>query len=134
LAKPLPLVPPLYPDGDPTQAADPDVSLLDSEEAAMFASLTDPERSFKNIRKATQDRVRAIRSTLEFRIDHLASNIHTLDQRVTTGSREADKVLAFSADRLKERETMEKTASGTKDLPTMEVLRSLSRLLPEEGG
>lgn len=48
--------------------------------------------------------------------------------------RVADKILALSAVRLEEREKREKEAVGTRDLPMQEVLRSLSRILPEGGG
>ncbi len=43
----------------------------------------------------------------------------------------ATKVLALSAMRLDEREKEETQAVGTRDLPIQEVLRSLSRIMPE---
>ena len=57
-----------------------------------------------------------------------------MDERVRTAGKEADKVLGLSAIRLKEREEKDKRAAGTKDMPVMEVLRSLGRILPEGGG
>lgn len=97
----------------------------------MLSYLTDPETSFDGLRKKTRLRVQAVQSSLEFKIDQLADGVHKLLQRMDTAGREADKVLALSATRLKQREEREKKAAGTKDLPAMEVLRSLGRLLPE---
>lgn len=75
-----------------------------------------------------------MQSSLEFKVDHLADSVHKLDQRVTTGSRQADNILALGSARLKERDEKEKGAAGTKEMPVMEVLRSLGRILPEGGG
>lgn len=130
LANALPDVPPLYPDEDPTKAPLPDESLLDPEEVKMLSALKDPP--FSTMRKDIQSRVQTIRSELEFKVDHLATNVHILNQGVLTAGREADRVLGLSSDRLKERQEREKIATGTKDLPTMEVLRSLGRILPED--
>lgn len=124
---------PLYPEKDPTKAPPPDDKLLDPEEAKVLASLTDPSTSFGTLRKQVQTRVQSIRAGVEFLVDHLAHNVHALDQGVATSLRQADKVLAGSSARLKKREEMEKAKVGTKDLPTMEVLRSLGRILPDEG-
>lgn len=66
-------------------------------------------------------------------MDHLADNVHKLAQRVSTADKEAGVVLSRAAERLKEREESEKRAVGTKEIPVMEVLRSLGRLLPEGG-
>ena len=119
---------------DPTQLVPPDASLLDSEEAAILSSLTDPSFSFSGLRKQTISKVKEMQhSSLEFKVDHLADSVHKLDQRVITGGRQADKVLALASDRLKEREQREKKAAGTSQMPVVEVLRSLSRILPEGG-
>ena len=75
-----------------------------------------------------------MQSSLEFRVDHLADSVHKLDQRVIIGSRQADRILALGSTRLKERDAKEKGAAGTKEMPVMEVLRSLGRILPEGGG
>jgi kinetochore protein Mis13/DSN1 len=72
-------------------------------------------------------------SNVEFDVDHLADSMHKLAQRVATAGREADVVLSRAAQRLKEREEREKQAVGTKEVPVMEVLRSLGRILPEGG-
>ncbi|KAK3403136.1 Mis12-Mtw1 protein family-domain-containing protein [Sordaria brevicollis] len=137
LAKPLPDFELLYPDStnpDPTKAPLPEPSLLDAEEAKILASLTESDTAFSSFRRRTRSRLQNVHSSLEFKIDHLADSVHKLDMRVTTAGREADKVLALSAARLKEREEQEKGKVGTRDLPTIEVLRSLGRILPAEGG
>ncbi|KAH8881563.1 hypothetical protein GQ53DRAFT_702042 [Thozetella sp. PMI_491] len=134
LAKPLPQAPPLYTEEDPTQAPLPDEDLLDPKEVNILSSLTDPSSAFSALRRQTQSRVQNLQSSLEFKVDQLADSVHKLNQRVATGDRQADKVLASSSSRLKSREEKEKAATGTKALPTMEVLRSLSRILPEGGG
>lgn len=139
LAKPLPEFEPLYPDSnsnnpDPTKAPLPESSLLDAEEAKILAFLTESDTAFSSFRRRTRSRLQNVQSSLEFKIDHLADSVHKLDMRVSTAGREADKVLALSAARLKEREKQEKGRVGTKDLPMLEVLRSLGRILPAEGG
>ncbi|OIW31485.1 hypothetical protein CONLIGDRAFT_652550 [Coniochaeta ligniaria NRRL 30616] len=138
LKKPIEDVPPLQlsvPDAphDPAQIPRPDDSLLDEEEAKILKQLTDPGFSFSGLRKQTVSRVKELQQSLEFKVDHLADSVHKLDQRVVTAGRQADRVLALAADRLKEREDREKKAAGTKDMPAVEVLRSLGRILPEGG-
>lgn len=138
LKQPIPDVPPLQlsnPDAphDPTQIPRPDESLLDAEEARILQCLADPASSFSGLRKQTVSMLKNVQQGLEFRVDHLADNVHKLDQRVITAGRQADRVLALAADRLKEREQREKKAAGTKDMPVVEVLRSLGRILPEGG-
>ena len=66
-------------------------------------------------------------------MDEFADGIHKLEQFQGVASRVADKILAMSAVRLEERERKEKEAVGTRDVPMQEVLRSLSRILPEGG-
>ncbi|KAL2292032.1 hypothetical protein FJTKL_10713 [Diaporthe vaccinii] len=135
LQAPLPQVSPLYPeDGDPRKAPLPDTTLLDAEEVKMLESLTDPASSFAHLKSTTRTRLQTVQSEVEFKVDHLADSVHKMDLRVVTAGRQADKVLALSSERLKEREEKERRAAGTKALSTMEVLRSLSRILPENGG
>lgn len=135
LQAPLPQVSPLYPeDGDIEKAPLPDTTLLDAEEVKMLESLTDPSSSFAHLKSTTRSRLQTVQSGVEFKVDHLADSVHKMDLRVVTGGRQADKVLSLSSERLKEREEKERQAAGTKALPTMEVLRSLSRILPENGG
>lgn len=134
LVKPLPEVEPLYPDEDPRKAPLPDDSLLDPEEAKILAALVNPGTAFGSFKRQTRSRLQNAQAALEHKVDHLADSVHKLDRRVETAGRQADAVLAVSAARLKEREEREKKAAGTKELPTMEVLRSLGRILPEGGG
>ncbi|KAK1836265.1 Mis12-Mtw1 protein family-domain-containing protein [Podospora conica] len=134
LGKPLPEVEPLYPDDDPRKAPLPDESLLDPEEAKILTALTNPETAFSSFKRQTRSRLQNLQADLEFKVDYLADSVHKLDQRVATAAREADEVLALSASRLKLRDEREKAAVGTKEMPTMEVLRSLGRILPEGAG
>ncbi|KAH8839590.1 hypothetical protein MCOR01_008781 [Pyricularia oryzae] len=134
LEKPPPEFPPLFEDEDPTKAPLPDEGALDEEEARMLRFLTEPTSNFASLRAKTQSRLQSLMAPLEVDIDKLADSVHKLDQRVAAGGRQADRVLGLSADRLKEREEREKAAAGTKNLPVMEVLRSLGKILPEEDG
>lgn len=88
---------------------------------------------FADMRAKTEERIRKIQASLEFEVDQLADNVHKLEQRVLVAGRQADQVLRLSAARLKEREQREKKSAGTRDMPLMEVLRSLSNILPEGG-
>ncbi|EXF74120.1 hypothetical protein CFIO01_09497 [Colletotrichum fioriniae PJ7] len=134
LNKTRPDIPPLFSETDTAQTVTAaDASLLEPNEAEMLSWLTDPASSFENVRAKTLARLQNTQSTLEFKVDQLADGIHKLSQRVDTAGREADKVLSLSAARLKEREAREKANAGTKEMPVMEVLRSLGRILPEGG-
>ncbi|OAA68660.1 mis12-mtw1 family protein [Niveomyces insectorum RCEF 264] len=159
LAKPAPDLPPLYAEGeDPVRAPSvPDETLLDPEEVAILHAIVPPKAKptatpstgtpqfvsrddphAKPIPPATfraqvLERLQRLCSTVPFTVDHLAHNVHVLDQRVAVAGQEADLLLRRGAARLKEREDREKEAVGTKELPVMEVLRSLSRILPDEG-
>ncbi|KAI2779660.1 Mis12-Mtw1 protein family-domain-containing protein [Daldinia loculata] len=134
LKQPPPELPPLFPSSDSNSQSLPlpDASLLDSEEAQILATLTDPSTAIKP--QKIQSRLQALQNSLDFRIDHLSDNVQKLEHRVKTGGLQADRVLALSAARLKEREEKERASAGTKDMPVMEVLRSLGRILPPETG
>ncbi|RWA10301.1 hypothetical protein EKO27_g4794 [Xylaria grammica] len=113
----------------------PDASLLDQDEAQILASLAGPTTTtIQSLIPTTQSRLQNLQKSLEFKIDRLADNVHKVEQRMVTADRQADKVLGLTATRLKEREEREKTRAGTKDMPIMEVLRGLSKILPEGGG
>lgn len=112
----------------------PDFDLLDDEDGRIRGLLIDEDSSFDAVRLRTERRLQTIRSSLEFQIDQLADNVHKLEQRVSVAGEEADTILKLSALRLREREEREKSESGTKDMPIMEVLRSLGSILPESGG
>lgn len=140
IAKPLPTVEPLYPDQDseagpdPRKAPLPDPSLLSTDETKMLSFLTNPETGFRSFKRQARSRLQNAQASLEFEVDQLADRVHKFDMRVETAGREADAVLKLSAARLKEREEKEKKKVGTKQLSTLEVLRSLGRILPEGGG
>ncbi|KXX81779.1 Kinetochore protein mis13 [Madurella mycetomatis] len=143
IAKPLPTVPPLFPESsadnnnnplDPRKTPLPDPSLLDESESKILSSLTNPDTAFGSFKRQVRSRLQNLQSDLEFKVDLLADSVHKLDMRIVTAGREADAVLKLSADRLREREEREKRAVGTQGVGVMEVLRSLGRILPPEGG
>ncbi|KAI1308528.1 Mis12-Mtw1 protein family-domain-containing protein [Xylaria venustula] len=131
-----PEMPPLFTSSEPiTEENLPDASLLDPDEAQILATLGGPSATaMKSLLPPTQSRLRDIQNSLEFKIDRLADSVHKIEQRMVTASRQADKVLGLTATRLKQREEREKTRAGTKDMPIMEVLRGLSKILPDGGG
>jgi kinetochore protein Mis13/DSN1 len=132
LAKPPPELPPLFPDDD--DELDPskiDASLLDHEQAAILAIVA--ESSALDLRGQISKRLQSIQVGLEFKVDQFADGVHKLEQYQETVGRAADKILALSAMRLEERDRKEKEEIGTRDIPVQEVLRSLSRILPEGG-
>lgn len=106
-----------------------DASLLDPEQAAILAEIS--SKSAQDLRNQATDRLKALQSGLEFQVDQFADGVHKLEQYQETVGRVADKILALSAVRLEDRDRREKEEIGTRDLPMQEVLRSLSRILPE---
>ena len=106
-----------------------DASLLDPEQAAILAEIS--SKSALDLRNQATDRLKALQSGLEFQVDQFADGVHKLEQYQETVGRVADKMLALSAVRLEDRDRREKEEIGTRDLPMQEVLRSLSRILPE---
>ncbi|RYC54036.1 hypothetical protein CHU98_g12173 [Xylaria longipes] len=136
LKRQAPEMPLLFDSSEPGPSQSlPDTSLLDPEEAQILASLSTPSApTIKSLIPITQSRLQDLQKSLEFNIDCLADSVHKVEQRMVTASRQADRVLGLTALRLKEREEREKTRAGTKDMPIMEVLRGLSKILPEGGG
>ncbi|KAL1892957.1 hypothetical protein Cpir12675_004325 [Ceratocystis pirilliformis] len=117
-----------------TQDSQDDAELLEASDKRILDAVRSPGAvSALAIRQKTLDRLRNIQSTLEIKVDLLADGAHKLEQRVTTAGREADRVLSLSSNRLKDREKREKALTGTKDMPVMEVLRSLGQILPQNG-
>lgn len=106
-----------------------DASLLDPEQAAILAIVS--SSSALSLRNEASERLKTIQTGLEFRVDQFADGVHKLEQYQETAGRAANKILALSAVRLEERDRKEKEETGTRDLPMQEVLRSLSRILPE---
>ncbi|KAK7570912.1 hypothetical protein V3481_019005 [Fusarium oxysporum f. sp. vasinfectum] len=106
----------------------------DPDEGKIRGFLADGTTSFDTVRSETESRLRTIQSSLEFQVDQLPGNVHKLEQRVLVAGKEANKVLSVSALRLRQREEWEKASAGTRDMPVIEVLRSLGSILPEGGG
>jgi kinetochore protein Mis13/DSN1 len=131
LAKPPPSLPPILPESVELNASQIDASLLDPEQAAILATIASAPAL--DLRKQASERLRAVQTGLEFQVDQFADGVHKLEQYQETAGRAADKLLALSAIRLDERERKAKEEVGTRDLPMQEVLRSLSRILPNGG-
>lgn len=129
---PSPLSPLFPPESDPTSPSQIDASLLDPEQAAILSSII--SLPAEDLRSQTTQRLKAIQSGLEFKIDQFADGVHKMEQFQETAGRVADKILSMSAVRLEARERKEKESVGTRDVPMQEVLSSLSRILPAEGG
>ncbi|KAF4439821.1 hypothetical protein F53441_12444 [Fusarium austroafricanum] len=134
IRKPPPEQPPLFSESEIGPIVLPDFDLLDPDEGKIRGILADEKASFDAVRSQTESRLRIIQSSLEFQVDQLADNVHKLEQRVLVAGKEADKVLSVSALRLRQREEREKASAGTRDMPVIEVLRSLGNILPEGGG
>ncbi len=112
----------------------PALDLLDADEGRTRKYLAAELEPLPQVRARTQARLQAVQKTLEFEVDHLADNVHKLEQRVRVAGRQADAVLRGAAERLRRREDREKRSAGTREMPMMEILRSLGSLLPEGGG
>ncbi|ATY61711.1 Mtw1 kinetochore DSN1 [Cordyceps militaris] len=112
----------------------PAIDLLDADEGRIHRYLAAELAPAAQARAEALTRLQAVQATLEWEADQLADGVHKLAQRVRVAGRQADAVLRAAAARLKSREDRERTAAGTKEMPLMEVLRSLGRLLPERGG
>ena len=130
-ADPFPALLPILPGSAELNASQIDESLLDPEQASILATVT--SATALEIRRRISERFGEIQIGLEFQVDQLADGVHKLEQYQKTAGRAADKILALSAIRLDERERKAKEEVGTRDLPVQEVLRSLSRILPNGG-
>ncbi|CAG8980585.1 hypothetical protein HYALB_00002583 [Hymenoscyphus albidus] len=130
LAKsPLPLPPILPENSSEIKFSDIDASLLSPEQSNILASVS--SMSALSLREKVATQVQDLISGLEFKVDRFADGVHKLEQYEQTAGRVADKILAISAVRLEERDRREKEEVGTRDVPMQEVLRSLSRILPQ---
>ena len=81
-----------------------------------------------------QQRLQKVHKNLEVKVDQFADGVHKIEQYQETVGRVADRILRACAGRLESRNRQEKQGLGTRDLPMQEVLRSLSRILPESHG
>lgn len=134
IQKPPPEQPQLSPPSPSSSPALPAIDLLDADEGRIHRYLAAELAPAAQARAQALTRLQAVQATLEWEADQLADGVHKLAQRVRVAGRQADAVLRAAAARLKRREDRERTAAGTKEMPLMEVLRSLGRLLPERGG
>ncbi|RFN43382.1 kinetochore protein mis13, partial [Fusarium flagelliforme] len=125
---------PIFSDGETRRIFLPDFDLLGPNEGKIRGFLAHETASFDAVQSETESRLRTIQSSLEFQVDQFADNVHKLEQRVLVAGKEAHKVLSVSALRLRRREEREKASAGTRDMPVIEVLRSLGNILPEIGG
>lgn len=133
--KPTAPLPPLFPDthgeANPLSPTQIDPTLLDPEQSAILSLIT--SSSSLSLRENASERLKAIHQEIEGKVDCFLDGIHKIERYAETVGRVADKILALSAVRLEERERMEREVVGTRDVPMVEVLRSLSRILPEGG-
>ncbi|KAJ6779444.1 hypothetical protein PWT90_05423 [Aphanocladium album] len=139
IQKPPPEQPQLFPDDNtitsPTDKIQlPPIELLAADEGRIHKYLAAELEPLASVSARTAARLQAVQKTLEFDVDQLADNVHKLRQRVRVAGRQADAVLRRAAERLKQRQDRERRSAGTKEMPIMEVLRSLGSLLPEGGG
>ena len=131
IAKTPPPLPQILPEPAELSASQIDGSLLDLEQATILSVVASAPAL--GLRRQASERLRDIQTGLEFQVDQFADGVHKLEQFQETAGRAADKILALSAVKLDERERKAKEEVGTRDLPIQEVLRSLSRILPEGG-
>ena len=132
--KPTAPLPPLFPDthgeANPLSPTQIDPTLLDPEQSAILSLIT--SSSSLSLRE-NSERLKTIHQEIEGKVDCFLDGIHKIERYAETVGRVADKILALSAVRLEERERREREVVGTRDVPMVEVLRSLSRILPEGG-
>ncbi|TQV92041.1 hypothetical protein V2A60_004347 [Cordyceps javanica] len=112
----------------------PAIDLLDADEGRIHRYLAAELEPLAVARTRARARLQAVQATLEWETDQLADSVHKLEQRVRVAGRQADAVLRMAAERLKRREDRERRSAGTREMPVMEILRSLGSLLPERGG
>ncbi|EDN94414.1 hypothetical protein SS1G_10287 [Sclerotinia sclerotiorum 1980 UF-70] len=131
--KPPAPLPPLFPNTDadtnPLSPSQIDATLLDPEQSDIL-SLINSSPSL-SLRENVSERLKTIHQEIEGKVDRFVDGIHKIERYGETVGRVADKILALSAVRLDERERRERELVGTRDVPMVEVLRSLSRILPE---
>ncbi|GKU07303.1 unnamed protein product, partial [Fusarium langsethiae] len=134
IRKPPPYQPPLFSEGEIRSIVLPDFDLLDPNEGKIRGFLADETASLDAVRSEAESRLRTIQSSLEFEVDQLADSVHKVRQRVLVAGKEADKFLSVGALRLRQRDKREKESAGTRDMPVIEALRSLGKILPKNGG
>ncbi|POS88012.1 hypothetical protein EPUL_000387 [Erysiphe pulchra] len=129
LARRPPKFPVILPDTADLEPSRIDASLLDPEQAKILAEASSSSAS--DLRNQISQKLKKLQSTLEFEVDQFADGVYKLERYQETIDRVADRILSLSAKKLEELERKGKEQIGTRDLPMKEVLRSLSRILPE---
>ncbi|CAD6442592.1 ebd1553c-dbac-4b08-8b1c-bdaa498b47ad [Sclerotinia trifoliorum] len=131
--KPPAPLPPLFPNTDadtnPLSPSQIDATLLDPEQSDILSLIN--SSSSLTLRENVSERLKTIHQEIEGKVDRFVDGIHKIEGYGGTVGRVADKILALSAVRLDERERRERELVGTRDVSMVEVLRSLSRILPE---
>ncbi|RKF60617.1 putative mis12-mtw1 family protein [Erysiphe neolycopersici] len=129
LAKRPPKFPVILPDAAELEPSHIDASLLDPEQANILAEASSSSAS--DLRNQISQKLKKLQSMLEFEVDQFADGVHKLERYQETIDRVADRILSLSAKKLEELDRKKKEQLGTRDLSIKEVLRSLSRILPE---
>lgn len=106
-----------------------DASLLPPDSAAILETLQS-----SSVIPSISSRLQALHLNLEFSVDSFATSIHALEQKKASMDELAESVLEKTKEALVEREKREKDKIGTGQLPTVEVLRALGRVMPGGGG
>ncbi|KAF7874093.1 hypothetical protein EAF04_002765 [Stromatinia cepivora] len=125
----LPLFPNTDADTNPLSPSQIDATLLDPEQSDILSLIN--SSSSLSLRENVSERLKTIHQEIEGKVDRFVDGIHKIERYGETVGRVADKILGLSAVRLDERERRERELVGTRDVPMVEVLRSLSRILPE---
>lgn len=129
LAKPTPQFPLILPDMNELNSSHIDATLLDPEQAIILAEASSSSAS--DLRHQISQKLQKFQSMLLFEVDQFADGVYKLERYKEIVDRVADRILSLSAKKLEEFHCKEKEQIGTRDLPIKEVLRSLSRILPE---
>ncbi|KAI9693777.1 MAG: hypothetical protein M1822_003048 [Bathelium mastoideum] len=107
-----------------------DPALLSPSQTPLLASIT--SSSSASAEAAISTRLRALASSLEFRVDQFADGVHQLEQHRRRGEEVADAVLSRAAQRLEDRDRGALRRQGTQGVDARDVLRELSRVV--DGG
>ncbi len=105
-------------------------ALLDPESQQILTTLQSISAS---LLPSISERLKKLQLNLEFQTDVFAHEIHDLEQEKEEMEETAQSVLEKSKEKLEERDRRQREEVGTKELPTMEVLRALSKILPKSG-
>lgn len=125
------LLKPPTPEPAPSTNGPINPSLLDPESQQILSQL---QSTSSTLLSSISERLKKLQINLELQTDVFAHGIHALEQKKEDMDELVRRVLEKSKTRLEEREAEEKERMGTKEIPTMEVLRALSRVMPGGSG